>query len=119
MNPQHVSAIASSIDVPVYVMTVGSDVDREAMERANVAAGGDSPLRSLAKYTGGDLFITSAPAHESVAARQIVDELRHQYVLAFNASSSRGWHPLEVRVKDRDLAVRARSGYIAGSRSGS
>jgi hypothetical protein len=35
------------------------------------------------------LFVTSAPAHESVAARQIVDELRHQYVIAFAASPAR------------------------------
>ena len=63
--------------------------------------------------------MTSAPAHESVAARQIVDELRHQYVLAFTASPAAGWHPLDVKTKDRDLTVRARSGYAAGTRAGS
>ena len=50
----------------------------------------EGPLRDLSRATGGDLFVTSAPAHESVAARQIVDELRHQYVLAFAASPERG-----------------------------
>ena len=48
------------------------------------------PLRTLARWTGGELFVTSAPAHESIAARQIVDELRHQYVLAFEASTEHG-----------------------------
>jgi hypothetical protein len=68
------------------------------------------------------LFIVSAPAHESVAARQIVDELRHQYVLGVSASAASrdGWRQLSVRItKDRDYTVRARSGYSAGTRSGS
>jgi len=49
-----------------------------------------------------------------VAARQIVDELRHQYLMAVESNSSPGWHPLVVRARNKDLVVRARSGYIAG-----
>jgi Ca-activated chloride channel family protein len=115
LRPEQVSAIASEIDVPVYVITVVSQVDRDGAT-VDAPAG---PLRALARWTGGDLFVTSSPAHESVAARQIVDELRHQYVLAFNASPTKGWHPLDVKTKDRDLTVRARSGYAAGTRAGS
>jgi VWFA-related protein len=115
MKPEQVAAIASEIDVPVYVVTVDSqvDVDREEMRVE------ESPLHSLARWTGGALMRTSAPAHQSIAARQIVDELRHQYVLAFNASAGSGWRALDVKTKDRDLTVRARSGYAAGSRAGS
>jgi hypothetical protein len=78
-------------------------------------------LRTLAQWTGGDLFLTSAPAHESVAARQIVDELRHQYVFGFTASpaAAAGWRSLDVKTRDRDLTVRARRGYAAGARAGS
>ena len=115
LKPEQVSAIASEIDVPVYVITVVSQVDRDR-ETEDAPEG---PLRSLARWTGGEMFVTSSPAHESVAARQIVDELRHQYVLAFNASPAKGWHPLDVKTKDRDLTVRARSGYAAGARAGS
>jgi VWFA-related protein len=115
LTPERVSAIASSIDVPVYVLSVLAQVDRDR-EDARVE---ESPLRALARWTGGDMFVTSAPAHESIAARQIVDELRHQYVLAFNASVGSGWRPLDVKTKDRDLTVRARSGYTAGPRAGS
>ena len=111
LKPEEVSAIASAIDVPVYVMTVVSDIDRDRGSQAATAA---SSLRDLAQWTGGNLFVTSAPAHESVAARQIVDELRHQYVLAFGASPAAGWHPVLVKTKNRDLVVRARSGYVAG-----
>ena len=108
LKPEEVSAIAAAIDVPVYVMTVLADVDREKGAQAQQAEG---PLRDLSRATGGDLFVTSAPAHESIAARQIVDELRHQYVLAFAATPGPGWHGLIVRTRDRDLTVRARRGY--------
>jgi len=60
--------------------------------------------------------MASAPAHASVAARQIVEELRHQYVIAFEASNrDGGWRALEVRARDRGLTVRARAGYSSGS----
>jgi VWFA-related protein len=116
LTPEKVASYVSKIEVPVYIMTVVSEVDRE---KGSQAAGAEGPLRDLARWTGGELFVTSAPAHESVAARQIVDELRHQYVLAFAASPDKGWHSLSVKTKDRDLTVRARSGYAAGSRIGS
>jgi VWFA-related protein len=106
-----VTAIASGIDVPVYVMAVmfGVDDPREAQRSEEQ----DSALRNLAQWTGGELFISTAPAHASVAARQIVDELRHQYVLAVEASRQPGWHSLEIRARNRNLVVRARAGYMA------
>jgi Ca-activated chloride channel homolog len=119
LTPDRVSAIASAIDVPVYVivlLTPGEYEDNAAgTPRADLPEG---TLRHLARWTGGELFMTNAPAHESVAARQIIDELRHEYVLAVNATSASGWHPLEVRVKDHGLTVRARSGYAAARRTG-
>lgn len=113
LSPDRVAAIASAIDVPVYVVVVMTPTEYED-SAAGVLQHTDVPegtLRRLARWTGGELFLASAPAHENVAARQIVDELRHEYVLAFNASTGGGWHPLEVRVKDRSMTVRARSGY--------
>jgi VWFA-related protein len=117
LTPEQVSAIASEIDVPVYVMALMSANEHE--DRGVKGGAPDGVLRTLAQWTGGDLFVTSAPAHESVAARQIIDELRHQYVLAFPASPAAGWHALDVKTKNRDLTVRARRGYAAGTRAGS
>lgn len=116
MTPEQVSAIASGIDVPVYVVAVAT---ASATEDLPLKVEKDTPLGSLTRWTGGDLFVTSAPAHESVAARTIVEELRHQYVMAFTASPEKGWRHLEVKTKDRDLTVRARSGYSGGARAGS
>jgi hypothetical protein len=79
---------------------------------------GQSPfagaLDDLAQWTGGRVVVASAPSQRSVAARQIVDELRHQYLIAFESSGIPGWHPLVVHARDKDLVVHARTGYNAG-----
>jgi VWFA-related protein len=116
MKPSQVSAIASAIDVPVYIFGIVSAIDNPVSETAT------SPQRSplarslsdLAAWTGGDVVVASGPSQRSVAARQIIDELRHQYLIAFESSGKPGWHPLVVRARGKDLVVRARSGYIAG-----
>lgn len=117
LNPGEVSSIASAIDVPVYIIGLVSMVDTPSAD-VGAASGGQSslagPLSDLTAWTGGRTFVVSAPAHRSVVARQIVEELRHQYLMAFESSGSPGWHPLEVRALGKDLTVRARSGYIAG-----
>ena len=112
-----VALAASSIDVPVYIIAVMSAVDdpRVAQNRRQSELASD--LRDLARGTGGDLFIASVPAEASLAARQIVGELRHQYVLAFEASERAGWRPLEVRTRHRSLTVRARTGYAGGTQT--
>jgi Ca-activated chloride channel homolog len=113
MTAPEVSAIASSIDVPVYVVAVMSPVDDP--RNLDYGTGSmSSGLTDLARWTGGDIFIAISPAHASIAARQIVAEMRHQYMIAFEASARSGWRPLEVRAQKRDLIVRARSGYKAG-----
>ncbi len=114
LTADQVSSIASSIDIPVYIVAVMSPID-DPRQAADPRDTPESPLSSLARLTGGEMFIASAPAHASVAARQIVDELRHQYLLAFEASGGDGWRALEVRARDTALTVRARSGYSSGT----
>jgi VWFA-related protein len=114
LSPAEVSGIASSIDVPVYIMAVVSPLDHAG---ATTAVNSERPvpigdLADLARWTGGEFFLTSATAQTEKAARQIVDELRHQYLIAFESASRPGWHPLEVRARNRQLVVRARGGYM-------
>ena len=116
MKPAEVSSLASSIDVPVYVIAVLSPLDHPGMPLSVVNAA-DSPvathLSNLAYWTGGELAMVSAPAHASQAARELITQLRHQYLLAFEASKEPGWYELDVRTRRRELTVRARSGYLA------
>jgi Ca-activated chloride channel homolog len=111
LKPAQVSQIASAIDVPVYVITVVSPID---VPEGQDVSSPEGTLADLSRWTGGELFITTAPSDSSQAARRIIEEMRHQYLLAIEPSPEAGWHPLEVRVKDREYIVRARSGYVAG-----
>jgi Ca-activated chloride channel family protein len=117
LKPEEVSGIASSIDVPVYIVGIVSaldnpsaDISTTTVERSALTGS----LSDLAIWTGGRAFVASSITERSQTARQIVDELRHQYLIAFESSGRPGWHPLVVRARDKDLTVRARSGYIAG-----
>ncbi len=116
LSPPEVSGIASSIDVPVYIVAVVSPLDHPGLSSA---VSSDRPLpvgdlADLARWTGGELFVSSTPAHTSLAAREIVNELRHQYLIAFEPTGASGWHALELRTRKSNLVVRARSGYMAG-----
>jgi hypothetical protein len=71
-------------------------------------------IRELAAWTGGELFYASTPSDTSKVARQIVRELRQQYLIAFAPSEVAGWHPIEIRTTRKNLTVRARGGYVAG-----
>lgn len=121
LTPAEVSGIASSIDVPVYVLAVVSPLDHVGQSTAVVDAKASptGELMNLAHWTGGDALMSSSPAQSSQAVKQIVDELRFQYLIAFEPGGKPGWHPLEVRLRDRRFSVRARGGYFAGLSSGS
>ena len=120
LKPSEVSAMASAIDVPVYIVGVVAAIDNPSADISTVSAERSAlagSLTDLAEWTGGHAFIVSTPSERSVAARQIIDELRHQYLIAFESSGKPGWHPLVVRARDKsrgDLVVRVRSGYFAG-----
>ncbi len=119
LTPADVSGIASEIDVPVYVVTVVSPLDRPDVERVmNPMTETDMPaqgtLGDLARWTGGEIFVASAVDELASAAREIVAELRHQYLLSFEPAAPPGWHPLVVRTRHKNLIVHARGGYVAG-----
>ena len=117
LKPSDVSGIASAIDVPVYIFGIVPSIDNPSADTATRSVESSAfagPLADLAEWTGGHVFVASTPGQRSVAARQIIDELRHQYLIAFESSGAPGWHPLVVRARNKDLTVRARSGYIAG-----
>ena len=120
LKPSQVSAAASAIDVPVYIFGIVASIDNPSEDTATLSVSRSAlagPLADLAAWTGGHVFAVSTPGQRSSAARQIVDELRHQYLIAFESSGKPGWHPLVVRARNKDLVVRARSGYIAGQSS--
>ena len=50
---------------------------------------------------------------ESLAiTQQLLAELHHQYIVAFEPGTTQGWHSLVLRARKPGLFVRARSGYM-------
>jgi Ca-activated chloride channel family protein len=120
LTPGEVSGIASAIDVPVYIMATVLPIDH--LGRDGSRSRQDAPeigtIEDLAAWTGGAMYFVSTPSDTSNVSRQVLDELRTQYVIAFEPAGISGWRPLEVRTRNRDYIVRARSGYMAGSTRG-
>lgn len=115
MTAREVSAIAASIDVPVYVVaTVPSSEQREMVQDGarKVSIGAD--LRDLAEWTGGRFVFASTSAETVTAAASLVADLRHQYLLSIEAASDPAWRRLDVRVRRPASVVKARSGYFGG-----
>jgi Ca-activated chloride channel family protein len=114
LGAAEVSRIASSIDLPVYLVAVVPSIDDPRInEDGNRALVGD--LADLARWTGGELFVATTTPEASTIARQVVSELRQQYLIAFPPGQKPGWHAIEVRVRRKGYTVQARGGYVAGN----
>ena len=117
LTASDVSGMASSIDVPVYIVGVVPSIDNPTADTSTTTFERSvftGLLGNLAYWTGGDVFVVSTTQDRSVMTRQLLEELRQQYLMTFESSPTPGWHPLLVRMRGRDLTVRARSGYISG-----
>jgi VWFA-related protein len=118
LTAEEVSGIASSIDVPVYLLTVVNPLDHPGGEYGVLASDSreakTATLADLARWTGGDMRIASVPQHTVQALQDVLGEMRHQYLITFEPGARPGWHPLEIRTRKKSLVVHARSGYIAG-----
>jgi len=116
MTAPEVSALASSIDVPLFVVATVPSMDQRIMletsQRATPSDAAD--LRDLAEWTGGQLVFATTFVETVVTAAHLINDLRQQYVLAIEAANGREWRRLDVRVKRPSTSVKARSGYFAG-----
>ncbi|MGH8569765.1 MAG: VWA domain-containing protein [Gammaproteobacteria bacterium] len=120
LTPAQVSAKAAAIDVPVYIIATVLPIDDPGSDRATPGSRKEAPLsigtiEDLARWTGGALYYSSTAASAYTAARAMIDELRHLYLIAFEPGAEPGWHPIEIRTADKDFVVRTRGGYVAGS----
>lgn len=115
MTAEEVSGLASSIDVPVFIVaTVPSVDERFMMENSDRPRAEAADLRDLSEWTGGKFVFASTMLETIVTASTLVDELRQQYVLSIEAAGVKEWRRLDVRVKRPAAKVKARSGYFGG-----
>lgn len=78
---------------------------------------GPSFLRDLTDATGGDLIEVSSTTDVGATFVRLLNEYRQRYLLSYTPTgvARNGWHRIDVRVKQRNVTVRARPGYLAGS----
>jgi Ca-activated chloride channel homolog len=106
MKPSEVSALASSLDVPVYMLVVDFAVEEDGRPPAL-----RGPMADLAAWTGGDSLPVQDTPSIVAATTQVLSELHHQYIVAFEPHTAPGWHALMLRARKPGLFVRTRSGY--------
>ena len=113
LTSEQVSKLASSIDVPVYVVAVVSPLDQPRIADTVMPLRAGGSLADLAYWTGGDLLVFTARVQAGGVSGQLIATLRQQYFLAIESATAPGWYALEVKTKRRGLTVRARQGYFA------
>jgi VWFA-related protein len=74
-------------------------------------------LSDLTKITGGSLFDIASIQNLGTVFLNILEEFRQRYLLTYSplGVSQGGWHELKIRVKGRNVDIKARPGYQAAS----
>jgi Ca-activated chloride channel homolog len=70
-------------------------------------------LEALTKRTGGESFYVQNAAELAPAFARIVADFKTRYLLTYSPKDvpPTGWHPIEVKLKNRRGTVQARRGY--------
>jgi VWFA-related protein len=110
LKPADVSAIASELDVPVYIVVIRHFSDEDG--GTGIPGPIRGPLADLASWTGGNSVAVRGSPNVLTATTEILSELHNQYIIAFEPGKAPGWHGLILRAKKPGLFVRARSGYM-------
>jgi VWFA-related protein len=71
-------------------------------------------LPALAEETGGDLVVANRSSDLRSVFLNIVSAFKTRYVLTYSPKDvpASGWHPIDVRLKNKKGDVRARRGYV-------
>jgi Ca-activated chloride channel family protein len=106
--------LAQQADCMIYAVALGrfpmGVSTRESSEDNTMEA-----VASAATRTGGG-FVVAPPGSNLIdVLRDVVDEIRHQYVIGITPATHDGKrHRLQVRAKPPGLTVRARTDYVPG-----
>ena len=117
LSAAQASSIASSIDVPVYILGVdatAATIEQLDDEKRPTPLEWTGRLDYLARWSGGAFLPAATPALTKLAANEIVSDLRSGYLMAFAPRNLPGWHELSVKVSRANAKVRTRGGFWVG-----
>lgn len=71
-------------------------------------------LQDLTQFTGGVLFKVESTNNLDQIFINILEEFRQRYLLTYSPAGalSKGWHKLEVRLRDPKFTVKSRPGFL-------
>ena len=105
---------ALRMDAVIYTIGVYDEYEPDAKPEL---------LKKLAESTGGAAFFPKDPSETTQILERIAAEIRSGYTLGYAPTATApGFHAIRVVVRPADgknLNVRARSGYVAGTTSAS
>ena len=102
---------AEASDATIYMIGQGRALKATSLQRL---------MQQLAAGSGGKAFFTDQDRKLEAIFQDIVEDLRHQYLLAYPAPDTLRngeWHRIRVEVPGRNLQVRARLGYRLARRN--
>jgi len=91
-------------------------VDRRFYYSQGAFYGGDSALERMSSETGGRVFRVDNKHPLTDAFREIQEEMRSQYALAYtptNTARDGGYRKIEIRPSSKEYKVQCRKGYYA------
>ncbi len=104
---------AQRSDVIIYSIAV---IDRNFYFARSAGYSGDAILKKYAEQTGGRYIEVTRIENAAQAFREIAEELRTQYSLAYKPSNSKRdgtFRKIQVKVRNRNYKVFTRRGYYA------
>jgi Ca-activated chloride channel homolog len=115
VGDEQVLELARQTDVGIYVISL---LPNRPLERQGQAFGEASHfVASLARDTGGEVYVPSALSELNTVYGRVADELRSQYTLGYVSSNARRdgkWRRIQVRTPVHgELQIRHRVGYYA------
>jgi len=113
-TPDMAIARSQALDVPIYALSVISPLDDpKSPHFVGKLRAGQALLARYTSLSGGRAFNVSDFAGLQRAAREIMDELRHQYRLGYDPPRGPArLRRVEVRTTRRGVRVRTRTGYV-------
>jgi VWFA-related protein len=91
------------VDVTIYAIGLGPNVDVGTLDR-------------MATLSGGESFFPPSAAELNDEYRRVIDHLRQRYVISYlssNAARDGGWRRVDIRSVDPHVQISSRGGYSA------
>ena len=97
------------------VLDIAKRCDAVVYAVSTMRASDDHFLRALTDQTGGRRMSVDETTDIRAAFLGMLKEFRQRYVVSYSPAGvpREGWHSLTVRVRNRNVTVRARPGYLA------